>query len=679
MTLQKQKRIGTKITRAPNRQGKNPMIEYIRDRTRKNKNFLCVWVGETGCLSGDTLISTKSGGFKPIKDIKIGEKVRVSGGFINKKVTNKFEYDNQQIYKITTETGKILKATKKHNILTDEGFKKVEELKTNDKIKVMNMLRLTKKKAINNLFNKEKAKLYGYALADGHRGKYAITLYVAEDEIELRDKLKKIIINEFNEKPSIYVKKLGKGRTVPITIVEINSKEISEKLSFLSKKRIPLEIMNSPNDVVSNYLKWLYTGDGCIISKGRGKRGIFYSANLERVDLLRDIQLLLLRFEIHSRINGRNLLIRRGESILKFAKYIGIETNKKQKRLKHLVEYAKVSKRRHKKVFEKIIKIEKLKKEKVYDITVEKVNRYIANGIVVHNSGKTYSALGFAHALDPRFTADDVVFTVQDFFNLLAKYQRLYSINPRLVRGRVIIFDEAGVGVNNRQWASFANKAVSAVMQSFRYMNLIVIFTTPDMTFIDKAARKLFHGYFETIKGGIDFKRKIAYSKYFVFVRNLYKGTEFPMYLRIKDKETNSMKRLTRVGFRMPPQWLIDDYEEKRHSWASAKYSKLTKGIALSLDGIKVSMANDGQMRVKRKGKVDYFEVKKTFMKEPGIYLKNMRNGSLRIDTPMLLGTGKWKGASAALKLAVKKMYYDKDVQEIFKRVKAGEIPLVKF
>lgn len=294
-------------------------------------------------------------------------------------------------------------------------------------------------------------------------------------------------------------------------------------------------------------------------------------------------------------------------------------------------------------------------------------------------SAKTYSSLSFAHTLDPRFTADDVVFTVQDFFNLLAKYQKLYSINPRLVRGRVIIFDEAGVGVNNRQWASFANKAITAVMQSFRYMNLIVIFTTPDMTFIDKAARKLIHGYFETIKNGIDYKRKIAYSKYFTFIRNLYKGDEFPMYLRIKDKDTNTMKRLTKVGFRLPPEWLIDSYEEKRHMWASAKYAKLTKGIALSLDGQKVSMANDGQIGLKKKGKVDYLEVKKTFMKEPGIYLKMMRSGSLRIDEPMLRGTGKWKGASAALKLAIKKMYYDKDVQEIFKRVDAGEIPLVKF
>ena len=66
-------------------------------------------------------------------------------------------------------------------------------------------------------------------------------------------------------------------------------------------------------------------------------------------------------------------------------------------------------------------------------------------------------------------------------------------------KGSMCMYDEAGVGASSRNWYKEANKAVNFVMQTFREMNLGVVFTVPDMSFIDKQIRKLLHFNLEAI------------------------------------------------------------------------------------------------------------------------------------------------------------------------------------
>ena len=121
-------------------------------------------------------------------------------------------------------------------------------------------------------------------------------------------------------------------------------------------------------------------------------------------------------------------------------------------------------------------------------------------------SGKSYGALRFAEKLDPEFNEKRIVFTPDKFLEIIRHDKELHS-------GNVIIFDEAGVGMASREWYSIQNKILSYVLQTFRFKNLIVIFTVPDFTYIDSQARKLFHFYFETSKilkkskfwAGVDF------------------------------------------------------------------------------------------------------------------------------------------------------------------------------
>ena len=107
--------------------------------------------------------------------------------------------------------------------------------------------------------------------------------------------------------------------------------------------------------------------------------------------------------------------------------------------------------------------------------------------------------------------------------------------NGKLNKGSMIIFDEAGVSISSRNWFQDVQKDIMFILQSFRHYNIGVIFTTPDRSFVDSQARKLFHDYLEVLK--IDFEDNHVIIKPFQLQKNAYKGevyTKYPWYHGIK-------------------------------------------------------------------------------------------------------------------------------------------------
>jgi len=109
----------------------------------------------------------------------------------------------------------------------------------------------------------------------------------------------------------------------------------------------------------------------------------------KEIELLRDAQLLLLRFGIHSCILGNVLAIRRGHDILKFKEHIGFAGSRKKSVLEKLALDAESFKRFRKQRSERIVKIVKGGYADVYDIEVPEGNRFVANGIISHNTAKS--------------------------------------------------------------------------------------------------------------------------------------------------------------------------------------------------------------------------------------------------------------------------------------------------
>ena len=163
-------------------------------------------------------------------------------------------------------------------------------------------------------------------------------------------------------------------------------------------------------------------------------------------------------------------------------------------------------------------------------------------------SGKSYLALKIAEELDSTFNASRVAFNAEEFMSILNDGQ--------LQKGCFIIFDEAGVGMSAREWFSLSNKALNYVLQTFRFRNIGVIFTTPDMGFIDVNARKLFHTYVETIR--IDRNMKVCVAKVMEMQNNPKMGEQYTKYPR---QLGEVMKRYC---FHLPSKDLIKAYELKK-------------------------------------------------------------------------------------------------------------------
>jgi len=161
-------------------------------------------------------------------------------------------------------------------------------------------------------------------------------------------------------------------------------------------------------------------------------------------------------------------------------------------------------------------------------------------------SGKSYSALTLAKALDPNFKIEQVVYTPEEFLELC-------KAENRLPKGSVVVFDEVGVGLSNREFFSKGNRNLNKVLETFRVYNYIVIFTTPSFSFIDSKARRLMHAVGET--QFINRNRK--YVKLNFGQLHIDPMTGNTEYRRFKKYQDNGLKSVPSLEVVLPPKDLI--------------------------------------------------------------------------------------------------------------------------
>jgi len=144
--------------------------------------------GSGKCLSGDTLINLSDGSLIPIKDLKNNKNKVLS---LNNKLkiqhsekTEFFDREVNKMLKIKLRSGKEIKLTPEHPLLTIKGWKETQELKIGDRIATPRTL----PQFGNNTLPEQEIKLLSYLIAERHTK--SIVLFTNSDEK---------IINEFKE------------------------------------------------------------------------------------------------------------------------------------------------------------------------------------------------------------------------------------------------------------------------------------------------------------------------------------------------------------------------------------------------------------------------------------------------------------------------------------------------
>lgn len=400
-----------------------------KDGTIVRGDLHVLLVGDPGCIVGESQIALYNGGMEKIENLgtKHLENINLSVTTIGEEgydLATKFHrYEKKLVLKVGTETGKHLICTLDHQLLSKEGWKRADCFQLGEAIRVIPEISHTvqeyvpthftyapkssgslKKVVLPQKITPELAALYGYIIGDGniHSRGYTITCYVSDAEKELIEPLSSLWKNTFSVTPSLITRQAkmsmiynGNGTVREVQsvqmmhLVEINSKHVAQNLSFLSSKRVPQSIFQSPKEVVASFIRWLFEADGCAFGNGRGRTSIQLKSRSP--GLLQDVQLLLLYFGIQSRIVEDNLCIRRAYDMDLYIKHIGFASEKKNKALDKVQEVIDKRQKRRKgnQNWEKIVSIDFAGVRDVYDFEVPKSHMFVANGIVSHNCGKS--------------------------------------------------------------------------------------------------------------------------------------------------------------------------------------------------------------------------------------------------------------------------------------------------
>jgi pyruvate/2-oxoacid:ferredoxin oxidoreductase beta subunit/intein/homing endonuclease len=381
--------------------------------------------GYMNCLSTDTLIMTETG-LKQITKIKKGEKVwafnQKTYEPILKKCTGVFDNGRKKVYEIETLHQNI-KATSNHPFLTIKRnvrgqkielvWKTVSKLKQNDEIITMKNLDVNKKSykfkkiklsekeksKINSLnkvkipekSSKELMKWLGLYVGDGwikeKRGEIGFALPEKTQERKEIIKLHKKIFNQEKHSLTKYY-------------VYFNSINISKFINSLgfnnSAKTIPSWIYTLPKEEKEEFIKGLIMSDGYVY-KRKKESYRYVSASKDLVERLR-----LLLQTINYRVGKITVQEKKKETkivnreLLNDSKYYSICFSKKDEW--NIKKYPSQYKYQNYLINNKYFEVRKIKNiipkkiEPTLDLRIEGEHNFIANGIVVHNTGNQRSS-----------------------------------------------------------------------------------------------------------------------------------------------------------------------------------------------------------------------------------------------------------------------------------------------
>ncbi|HDJ96739.1 MAG TPA: DUF87 domain-containing protein, partial [Candidatus Aenigmarchaeota archaeon] len=380
-------------------------------------------VGKRGCLPADHLVFTR-GGYKPISKVKNGEEVlslnleKLTTEWKKTKLVKYKIEEKEELYRFKLEDGREIIATEEHPLLVFHNdvllWKKARNITKDDKLVVLTDLPEVK----NDKESLRIARLLGFVLADGTinimKGRFKDgrgnwyngvkkRIRITTSSLEIANQAKKDFEEEFACKVRIDKRKDKNCYDVVVTSGKVVDRivQLGVPPGRKAKKiRVPKIVWESSNEFKSQFLSALFSCDG-YVSKN-GERIEYYTASKE---FARELQLLLSHFSIEASIREKNTfygkyyIIRFSDysSLMNFKNRIGFVQTRKNLRLSR--KKFGVRKRKVKTTYlndllacRKIIEIEKIKGvNEVFDLVVDDNHSFIANGIVSHNSGKSYS------------------------------------------------------------------------------------------------------------------------------------------------------------------------------------------------------------------------------------------------------------------------------------------------
>ncbi|MFB8792780.1 MAG: replicative DNA helicase [Microcoleus sp.] len=332
---------------------------------RTNKRPMMSDLRESGCLTGDSLVILADSGLEvPIRDLvgKSGFTVWALNEATMKLekavVSNAFATGVKPVLRLQTRLGRAIRATGNHKFLTIHGWRRMDELKIGDRIAIP---RYVSSSFIQSMNNAEIA-LLGHMIGDGCTLPRHVIQYTTREE-DLANTVANLAIEVFGERiiPRICKERDWYQVYLPAAyhLTHNVRNPVTKWLDTLGvfglrshQKFVPSLIFEQPQEAIAIFLRHLWSTDGCI-KTGRGKcnyPSVYYASSSQK--LARDVQSLLLRLGINSRLflspqpgKGRDqhqVWVTGRPDLDNFIHLIGTVGNYKQQSLTEVAEYLEI-------------------------------------------------------------------------------------------------------------------------------------------------------------------------------------------------------------------------------------------------------------------------------------------------------------------------------------------------
>jgi stage V sporulation protein R len=230
----------------------------------------------------------------------------------------------------------------------------------------------------------ELAEFLGYLIGDGNIHTTTQAIGYTSGDWELTDRYATLVTQLFAIKPKVFWDNRtasGKGGRWRAVFYSANVLELLKSLGVdlyatARQKRIPDVILRSPKSVVSAFLRAYFDCDGCASVKS----GVILSTCSDDIALA--LQIVLLNYGILTRRHGPNVHIT-GASAAVYEREIGFDLARKREKLQRYLGNHQWMQREN--PWDEVVSIEHGVAD-VYDITVDDTHRYVANGMLHHNS-----------------------------------------------------------------------------------------------------------------------------------------------------------------------------------------------------------------------------------------------------------------------------------------------------
>ena len=211
-------------------------------------------------------------------------------------------------------------------------------------------------------------------------------------------------------------------------------------------------------------------------------------------------------------------------------------------------------------------------------------------------SGKSHQCLRMAELLQPDFDASkQVCFSTIEFLKMLD--------SGTLRKGDVLIIEEGGILIENRNFMSQENRNMSFVFESFRNLNLVLFINVPNKEMVDKNPNRLFTWLFESL--GYDKDKGISWIKPFLVkgsihtskIYNNYPYCLVPVIDKLTGLKWNNRMQIKRLIVNKPTQKTIDIYEARMTEFKKSVISKALK-IVLGSEKINDDSNQPGEKKL---------------------------------------------------------------------------------